>query len=101
MINKDSNDYKELIKKNKLNAQKNKEVKQIAISIGTVVFRLESEYYCIEVTYVSEIIREKKFTRLPNSPQYIKGLINLRGDIIPVVDLKKIFNLQSYDNDGI
>ncbi len=101
MVSKEFNDYKSLIKKNKLDTQKNRNVKQTNISIDTIAFCLENEYYGIEITYVKEIIKEKRFTRLPKSLPYVKGLINLRGSIIPVVDLKKMFNLPSSSDDKI
>ena len=101
MVDKNFNDYKELIKKNKLDNSKNEEIKNTTVSIGVIVFCLENEYYCIEVEHVKEIIEVKKFTRLPNSYPYIKGLINLRGDIIPIVDLKKMFNSSIPDNDKL
>ena len=101
MANKDFNDYKELIKKNKLDSQKKKETTDSGISVGTILFCLENEYYCMETTYVKEIVKGKKITRLPNSYPFVKGLINLRGDIIPVIDLKKMFNLPSSFNSKI
>ena len=45
-----------------------------------------------------EIIKMEKITLIPNAPDYVEGVINLRGNIIPIVDLKKRFNLE--ENDG-
>ena len=64
--------------------------------IGTlqlVSFRLASEEYGIEITKVREIILMGEITRVPQTPEYIKGLINLRSTVIPIVDLRLRFAL--------
>ena len=64
--------------------------------IGTlqlVSFRLASEEYGIEITKVREIILMGEITRVPQTPEYIKGLINLRSTVIPIVDLRLRFEL--------
>jgi purine-binding chemotaxis protein CheW len=53
-----------------------------------VIFKLAEEEYGVEIVTVQEIIRPPKMVKLPNAPPYILGVINLRGSIIPVVDLK-------------
>lgn len=58
-----------------------------------VSFNLEEEEYCIEILKVKEIIKIMKVTNLPNSPDFVEGVINLRGKIIPVVDLRKKLEL--------
>lgn len=58
-----------------------------------VVFKLGEEEYGVEITQVQEIIRVMETTRVPKAPNYIKGVINLRGKVIPVLDLKKRFGL--------
>jgi purine-binding chemotaxis protein CheW len=65
-------------------------------SIGTtqlVSFRLANELYGIEITKVREIILITEITRIPQTPHYVKGLINLRSTVIPVVDLRAKFGL--------
>jgi len=57
-----------------------------------IEFALASEKYGIETQYVREIYPLKDFTPLPGVPSYILGIINVRGQIIPLVDLKKFFN---------
>ena len=54
-----------------------------------VVFRLGREEYGIDITRVREIIRVTEITRIPNSPPFIEGVINLRGQITTVMDLRK------------
>jgi purine-binding chemotaxis protein CheW len=58
-----------------------------------VVFKLENEEYGINIMQVQEISPYQKLTKVPNSPAFVDGIVNLRGDVIPVVSLKKKFNL--------
>lgn len=58
-----------------------------------VSFRLASETYGIESSFVREVRHLKDFTPLPGTPSFVLGVINLRGGIVSVVDLKKFFNL--------
>ena len=59
-----------------------------------VVFNLANEEYGVAITQVQEIIRQPEITRIPGMPDFIEGVINLRGRIIPVIDLRKRFGLQ-------
>jgi purine-binding chemotaxis protein CheW len=58
-----------------------------------VGFRLDQEEYAIAITKIQEIILMKPITRVPQVPDFIEGLINLRGSIIPIVNLRKRFGL--------
>jgi purine-binding chemotaxis protein CheW len=58
-----------------------------------VGFNLAEEEYGIEITKVQEIILMGAITRVPQTPEYIKGLINLRSTVIPIVDLRRRFGL--------
>ncbi len=58
-----------------------------------VTFRLATEEYGVDVMGVQEIILIGRMTQLPQVPAYLSGLINLRGHIIPVIDLRKRFSL--------
>jgi len=62
-------------------------------SLQFIVFRLAREWYGIEITKVKEIIKAGKITYLPSSPEFIAGIVNLRGNILSVTDLKTIFSL--------
>ncbi|MBN2545347.1 MAG: purine-binding chemotaxis protein CheW [Spirochaetes bacterium] len=64
----------------------------MAENLSLVTFKISSELYGIDIMDVMEIIRLCEITPIPNSPDFIDGVINLRGDIIPIVDLKKRFN---------
>src|SRR3954466_2329576 len=58
-----------------------------------VGFRLDNADYAIAITMIREIILMKPITRLPQVPPSIEGLINLRGTVIPIVNLRKRFGL--------
>lgn len=60
-----------------------------------VIFNLGKEEYAINISYAKEIIRIPKFTKIPNVPDYIEGVFNLRGTVITVIDLKKRFGISS------
>lgn len=62
-------------------------------SMQLVSFRLANEEYGIEITKVQEIILMGEITRVPQTPPYIQGLINLRNTVIPIVDLRLRFGL--------
>jgi purine-binding chemotaxis protein CheW len=62
-------------------------------SMQLVSFKLSDETYGIEITKIREIILVGQITRVPETPHYIKGLINLRSSVIPVIDLRSRFSL--------
>jgi purine-binding chemotaxis protein CheW len=63
-------------------------------------FRIGKEDYAIEIRFVTEIIVMHPITEVPDTPPFIKGVINLRGKVIPVMDVRERFNLEKreYDN---
>ena len=56
-----------------------------------VVFCLGDEEYGIDISYAKEIIRVPKFVKVPNVPDFVEGIFNLRGTVITVIDLSKRF----------
>jgi purine-binding chemotaxis protein CheW len=58
-----------------------------------VVFMLGDEKYGVDILNVSTISEYLEITKVPDAPYYVEGIINLRGDIIPVINLKKRFNI--------
>jgi len=58
-----------------------------------VIFSLGEEHFALEIEYVREIARLQEVTRVPKAPSYVAGVINLRGQIKTVVDLKKRLGL--------
>lgn len=60
-----------------------------------LMFLLDEEFYGIPILKVNEIIGLMEFVHIPNSPKFMKGIINLRGKIIPIIDLRLKFNMTS------
>lgn len=58
-----------------------------------VVFKLGNEEYGVNIMQVKEIVSYKEPVKVPNTPKFIEGIINLRSQIIPIVNLKKRFNI--------
>jgi purine-binding chemotaxis protein CheW len=63
-------------------------------TLQLVSFHLDKEVYGIEITKVREIILITEITKIPQTPHYVKGLINLRSTVIPVIDLRTLFGLR-------
>ena len=66
-----------------------------------LTFRLDGLDYGIPIHQVQEIRGWTKVTPLPNSPRYIRGVLNLRGTIVPIIDLRLRFNLQEVPYDAV
>ncbi len=62
-----------------------------------VIFKLDQEYYGIDISFVETIEKVTEITRLPNVAHYMKGVINLRGEVIPVIDSRIRFKMQEKD----
>ena len=62
-------------------------------SIQVVCFRIATDEYGIEIHNVQEILRMPKITALPKAAEYIMGVIDLRGKVLPVVDINKRFGI--------
>jgi purine-binding chemotaxis protein CheW len=65
-----------------------------------VVFNLASEAYGVDVGTVREIIRVADITRVPNAPAFVRGVMNVRGKLIPVVDLGPRFGMEPLEQTG-
>jgi len=75
-------------------AEQKKEEKAGAAEIQLVIFFLAGEEFGIETSQVREIIRMQDITPMPRAPEFIEGVINLRGQIIAVMDLVKKFGIE-------
>ena len=64
-----------------------------------VGFHVGNEEFVIDILRVQEIIRTQQLTRVPNSPECMEGVMNLRGKIIPVIGLRKRFGLEEISPD--
>ncbi len=60
-----------------------------------LTFNIGEETYGFEIMYVTEIIGMQKITKVPNIPNYIKGIINLRGIIYPVIEIRERFGIEA------
>ena len=67
--------------------------------IQLVSFELEGEEYGIDVLSVREIIRMPAITKMPNTPDYVDGIINLRGTVVPIISLRRQFGLCEREGD--
>ena len=64
-----------------------------------LTFQIASEDYGIEIYHVTEVVGLQKITSVPDMPEYVKGVINLRGQVIPVMDVRLRFNMEPKDYD--
>ena len=60
-----------------------------------LTFKIEDEEYGVEIRFVTEIIGIQKITKLPDMPDFIKGVINLRSRLIPVIDVRVRFKMDT------
>jgi purine-binding chemotaxis protein CheW len=60
-----------------------------------IEFRVGAEHFGVDLVRVKEIIRSREMTRLPRAPRFVKGVINLRGDLVPIVDLRDKLGLEA------
>lgn len=96
----DNMDFNYLMRnQKKINTSLSKDVKDgkqiVEYDSKIVSFKIGNEYYGIDIMTVKEILMEKKFTRIPNALDFVRGVLNLRGDIMPVIDLAKLFHLET------
>jgi purine-binding chemotaxis protein CheW len=66
---------------------------EAADTVEAVVFRLAHETYAVEARYVREVSRLENLTPLPCTPAFVLGVVNLRGQIVSVIDMRKFFAL--------
>ncbi len=62
-----------------------------------VVFELSGESYGVDIGAVNTIIRMQQITHVPRAPEFVQGVINLRGSIVPVIDLRTRFGLPAFE----
>lgn len=74
--------------------EKFKDLKEVQM----IIFRLGNEQYALPIMSVQEIIMKQTPTHIPKSPDWVEGVINLRGHIIPIIDGKKKFSLENDKN---
>ncbi|PKM78854.1 MAG: chemotaxis protein CheW, partial [Firmicutes bacterium HGW-Firmicutes-13] len=67
--------------------------------IQLVVFNLHGEEFGVDIKQVKEVLKLTQVTHLPHTAEYIQGVINLRGDVIPVINLRKRFGIPDDEED--
>lgn len=95
-----------------MSTNKNTEIETVNETIGSLseagedslkdlylTFHLGNEDYGIEIRYVLEIVGMQRITEVPDMPGFLKGVVNLRGQIIPVLDMRIRFNMSSRNYD--
>jgi purine-binding chemotaxis protein CheW len=65
-----------------------------------VVIKIGDGYYIIDIMKIKEIIKTLKLTAIPKAPDFIEGVINLRGVVIPIIDMRKRFDLPALKGDN-
>lgn len=70
----------------------NSDSKEMRQEIQLACFKVGQELYALDIMRIKEIIRPQKLTPVPKAPAFIEGVINLRGAVIPVADLRKRFD---------
>ncbi|MCF8019593.1 MAG: chemotaxis protein CheW [Vallitaleaceae bacterium] len=68
-------------------------------TLQQVVFRLDKEEYGLNIMKVNGIEKYQEVVKVPNAPEYIEGMINLRGEVLPIFSLRKKFNLTDKPHD--
>lgn len=73
--------------------------KQDVELLQLVTFSIGDEEFGVDILKVQEIIRTMEITKVPRAPAFVEGVINLRGKVIPIIDLRKRFGLQTRGHD--
>ncbi len=63
-----------------------------------ITFSLEKEMFAVDVSQVREILDSTRITKIPQAPEFMRGVINVRGSVVPVVDMRLKFGMASADN---
>jgi len=76
---------------------KEEDMAQIVETSQYLTFTLDEEQYAVDVAKVREVLEYTKVTRVPRMPEYMCGVINLRGSVVPVIDLRLKFGLKAVE----
>lgn len=68
--------------------------------VQLAVFRAGHGEYGVDIMKIMEIIRPQKLTRVPKAPEFIEGIINLRGSVVPIIDVRKRLGVGSASDGG-
>lgn len=86
---------------NNVNEQNQDDIHNIEDTLKDMylTFHLGDEDYALEIRHVTEIVGMQKITEVPDMPGYVKGVVNLRGQVIPVIDMRLRFNMVDREYD--
>lgn len=73
-------------------------VAEITTTKQYLTFNLDKELYTVDVSRAQEVLEFKSITRVPQTPEFMRGVINLRGSVVPVVDLRLKFGMSATEN---
>ncbi|PLX67704.1 MAG: chemotaxis protein CheW [Denitrovibrio sp.] len=71
----------------------NEDKKDLSASFQVLTFELDKDIFGVDITSIREVLDFTNLTRVPQTPSYMKGVINLRGGVVPVIDLKEKFSM--------
>ena len=73
---------------------------EVSTTVQYIVVKIGNEQYGINIKYIDNIVRKQDITRVPKTQHYYKGVINLRGVVVPIIDLKNRFamHFEKYDD---
>ena len=74
------------------------EQQQLVEDLKVIIFKLKDEEYGVDVKQVKSIERMEHITRVPNTPPFVKGVVNMRGVVIPIIDLRTRFGIEQREN---
>jgi purine-binding chemotaxis protein CheW len=90
-----------VVKTKKKTKIKNEDLTAEKMEVKMVIFRIAKEEFAFEISNVKEIIRLPLLTKVPNAPDFITGICNLRGELLPVIDSRKLFSMAAEEyNEG-
>ncbi|MEF8825678.1 MAG: chemotaxis protein CheW [Halapricum sp.] len=69
--------------------------------IRVLEFRLGDEQYCLDIRHVEEIVKEEAITRVPNTPEHVRGVVDLRGQITTILDPKVSLGIEETDGEKL
>jgi len=82
-----------------MNAETTHENNGTSSLLQLVTFKVAEEEYGVDILSVQEIIRHTGITKVPSAPAFVEGILNLRGKVIPIIDMRKRFGLLSKEPD--
>ncbi len=64
-------------------------------TISFLIFKMQNGLFALNVNAVLEVLEDQRVAKVPNTPEHIRGVVNFRGDILPIIDLRRIMNFET------